>query len=347
MHISSTNIDFSTFDEKIILTNDSITSLGLNTGKMGICIYFYVLSRLYNSNEYESFAEKILGDVFLRISQNNLFDIQDGLSGIGLGINYLLKQKYVEGDVDEILRDIDDLIFTQLAYPDNAGSISSLVHIHLLFYLTIRLEDQKKGSETESLFKDLIIYTLNTLYSKIDISFFEAPYIYSMNYRLPLFLYVLGRIYRLNFYNSRIEKIIDELTIDISSKIPALNVNKLFLLWGLNALRQENVFQNGDSYIDLLTSNLDLESIITNELHDKNIFFEHGFTSVYFLTLGLEKRIKNKDLYDFRRRLLLKIRNAEIWELLKNDSYFKQRMGLMNGYCGASLLLNLTQVYKK
>lgn len=56
--------------------------LGLAHGKMGICIYFFVLSRYEENKEYKSVADKILDEIFERISEIQSIDVKNGLSGV-------------------------------------------------------------------------------------------------------------------------------------------------------------------------------------------------------------------------------------------------------------------------
>ena len=343
MAMQSINIDFKLFDSKLISLlseNDSIP-LGLASGKMGFCIYFYCLSRLYDDKQYESVAESILDDMFNNISGYDLLDIPDGLSGIGLVINYLVKEKYVEGDINEILKDIDDVIFRKLSYPQNCMLLPPLTIIHLLFYLNVRYGDLKAGSEQKYLFQELIIETINMLYDKFDPTFFDEPCFYSINYQFPLFISVLSQTHRLGFYNCRINKIAEELSSKVLSTFPVLQANKLSFLFGMSVLANEIKLDGWNEHITLLAKTLYIDSILTDELRDKNIFFENGFTSIYLLAERVKKYFPEQDMTCFKEKIRNRIINSQMWELLKDEDYFSQKAGLLNGYCGASLLLQL------
>jgi hypothetical protein len=55
---------------------------------------------------YEQFADEIMDDI-LELPGFLSFHFSDGLTGIGWGIVYLLKEKFIEGVVDDILFDVD------------------------------------------------------------------------------------------------------------------------------------------------------------------------------------------------------------------------------------------------
>jgi hypothetical protein len=218
---------------KLILINQILvssfaqnTSLDLGIGKMGGCIYSYV-SLDFKKNRYKKTAESLLNDIYNSIDSVNSIDLKYGLSGIGLGLRFLIKKKYIYGDVNRVLKDIDDKVFKSLCNTALIDSFNPLFLVNLLYYLSIRLEDQRPNSESEYLFQELAIQTINQLYSKIDIHFFREPVNYTFDYALPLFLFVLGEIYHFNFYQDKIKKILDEYSLDILSIYPNAE-NKFF-----------------------------------------------------------------------------------------------------------------------
>ena len=337
------NINFSFFDQKLIhLLDSSFCSNGLSSGRMGYCIYFYQIGRLLNNPTYESIAEKILSSLLSDLKGQKTLDFSNGLSGIGLGINYLIKKKIVEGNVNQILRDIDDLIFIQLGYPQKSKELSPLHLIHLLIYLRIRLSDQKNYREQEFLFRELIIQGINTLYERINLSFFEEPATITIDYTLPLFLYFLGEIYQYNFYNRRIHEIVSEISPKVLSSIPTLHSNRLYLLWGMKALYKEIPFKDWANHISLISNTLDTSRILTEELRDRNIFFKDGLTGIYWLADHVKNCLPYQKISILKKSILEKIVHSDVWKMMNENRYFNGRTGLLDGYCGVSLLLQST-----
>lgn len=91
----------------LVINSSFLDNLGLFHGKMGIAIFFYHYSRYTNNPIYEDFAGELLDEIYEDIHRGISFDFENGLCGIGWGIEYLLQNKYIEGDSDEILEDID------------------------------------------------------------------------------------------------------------------------------------------------------------------------------------------------------------------------------------------------
>ena len=89
-----------TTDQKIIntlLLNASfIDNLGLMHGKMGISIFFFHLARQTQNKIYEDYAGELIDEIYEEISANTLVDFENGLAGIGWGIEYLAQNNFIE-----------------------------------------------------------------------------------------------------------------------------------------------------------------------------------------------------------------------------------------------------------
>lgn len=107
-------------DKRDILIREIANHLILNTtvqkdislfyGKMGIVLFFAHLSVYLKEPVYIDFAGELLDEIYEEISIDMPINLGTGLCGIGWGINYLLQNKFVEGDADEILVEIDKKI---------------------------------------------------------------------------------------------------------------------------------------------------------------------------------------------------------------------------------------------
>ena len=80
---------------------------GLWKGKMGMSVFFFLLSRHTANRWYEEFAGELLDDVCNGLSQYCSVTFNEGLCGIGWAIEFLKKEGFVEGDTDEILDEVD------------------------------------------------------------------------------------------------------------------------------------------------------------------------------------------------------------------------------------------------
>ena len=112
-------------------------------GKMGLSIYLFQLSKIESNPEYHAIADKLLDQVLLHgLSKNHSIDVEDGLAGIGLGVTWLVKNGFIEGDLNELLGVIDDAIFRRIAFQKDASNVPATQLLHLTVYLYIRLKEQ-------------------------------------------------------------------------------------------------------------------------------------------------------------------------------------------------------------
>ncbi len=237
------------------------------------------------------------------------------------------------------MRHLDDLVFKNLSLSKYSDKIDTLSLIQILFYLHKRLKSQKSNNENDYLLKELIIHTINMLYQKLDVHFFEEPYSYHIDYQIPQFLYTLSLIYKQDFYNNRILNILNEVSHNILSIVPILNSNKLYLLWGINAISELTGKQEWVNHSLLLKRELNIKTLFNIELLNKNVFFEDGVTSIFCLIQSMKKNFKKDEYFYCVKEIANKLKLSESWTLMHNDmKYFDSHLGLFNGYCGVSML---------
>lgn len=94
----------------LIINEASLSNLGLSHGKIGIILYFFHYAHYSRNPIYARFAGELLDDLYEDLDDKCTFCFEDGLSGIGWGVLYLLENGFIEGNSDEILCDIDNKI---------------------------------------------------------------------------------------------------------------------------------------------------------------------------------------------------------------------------------------------
>ena len=82
------------------------TKVGLLQGKMGMVILFYLYSRYTGDKRYEYFPDEYLDKIERYMSMRSVISIAEGLGGIGWGIDYMIKEGFIEAD-DDVLEDVD------------------------------------------------------------------------------------------------------------------------------------------------------------------------------------------------------------------------------------------------
>jgi lantibiotic modifying enzyme len=75
----------------LLLNASFIDNLGLMHGKMGIAIYFFHLARETKNQIYEDYAGELIDEIYDEISTTTTLDFENGLAGIGWGIEYLVQ----------------------------------------------------------------------------------------------------------------------------------------------------------------------------------------------------------------------------------------------------------------
>ena len=320
------------FDDK----GDS--SIGLADGRMGLCIYFYYISRMRKSKEYTQKAESLMESIFEQIMQTKVFDIKNGLAGIGLGIDYLIENKFVEGNVNTILKEVDDELFRYLCNHDKLNNNDILLQLQLIYYFLIRLKKQNKNSENEYLFREVIINAINFLSEKIYSFFLDEPASFSIENPSILTLLVLSKCYEL--YKEKIGRILKDISFCTLSKIPVLHSNRLYLLYTMDKVNKKIETKGWKEHIKLLARESDIEYIIENELAD-DLYFSNGLSAIYYILSGLEVYFSPEQICKYKNLIINKIEGSPLWKRLIDDEvYLKLNNGLFSGYKGVSLLLH-------
>lgn len=318
--------------------------IGLAQGKMGMCIYFYHLSKNEQEDTYKSIAEQLLDNVLEKLSPDLPLNVESGLAGIALGISHLIQMGFVEGNVNELLEDFDNIIFRQLAFLQDDISTKKEESLHLLLYLSVRLSVQT-DENNRYIYQELIIKTLNKFVSGITGDFFDETYSFSVyDYHTPMFVYIFSRLLEQDFYSELLYKILEELELNILSRVPLLHANRLYLLCGILPLVSYMRNPQWKEYADLLHKEISLRIVFEREMKNKHIFVSNGFSMVYLLLYYLEKKYPEykiaynpQDFYD-------KIISSEAWgSLSSKDYFFNIHCGLLNGFPGVQLVLHHIQ----
>jgi hypothetical protein len=139
----------------VLLLNASfIDNPGLLNGKMGIAIFFYHYSRYSKNKIYEDYAGELVDEIYEEINTSTAVNFENGLTGIGWGIEYLVKNGFVQADTDEALEEVDNIVYRNSLYrPFLLESGKDLFGYGLYFLARLR----EKGSDDNN---------LNTLFKK-------------------------------------------------------------------------------------------------------------------------------------------------------------------------------------
>lgn len=112
--------------------------LGLYNGKCGIAILSALFYSRYREKKFQSQITKILSDIERSVGDVETLDFREGITGIGFTIEWLSQNNFVDVDTNDVLEEIDNLLYKDLIYSaSNDFSLSSGV-LGTLYYFIYR-----------------------------------------------------------------------------------------------------------------------------------------------------------------------------------------------------------------
>ena len=133
----------------ILLLNASfIDNPGLLNGKMGIAIFFYHFAKYTKNKIYENYAGELIDEIYEDINTSTPVNFENGLTGIGWGIEYLAGNNFVHADTDEALVEVDNSVYRNSLYRPFLLDSGNDIFGYGLYYL-IRLREH--GNDDENL----------------------------------------------------------------------------------------------------------------------------------------------------------------------------------------------------
>lgn len=128
----------------MLMFNLNNSNIGLNTGLMGSVLFFQCYSKYKGDFLYDTLASELLDKIFNHISPDSPIGFENGLCGIGWGIEYLIQNNLMEGNSDEILAEIDQKImecnFLKITDYSMSTGIAGFLH-----YIYIRMNQARSS----------------------------------------------------------------------------------------------------------------------------------------------------------------------------------------------------------
>lgn len=152
------------FIRKLEKNQISLERNGLFYGKMGVAVFLFHYASVHKDGFYENIAINLISTVFSQIDSETSIDYADGLSGIGCAIEYLYQNEFIEGDIDEILSDLDllfdDILNDSQKEKDLQDNLLGLIRYYRfrLFGKSIDQEDERTKKN-----KSNLLYLLDLL----------------------------------------------------------------------------------------------------------------------------------------------------------------------------------------
>ena len=298
------------YNEWLMKQNIHSMSNGLLNGRMGLCLYWYQQSRIYSNELYEKKASQILDEVIRNIGCFTGVGFEDGLVGILMGINYLIAEKYIDGNAKTIFSNVNDKLF-QFAYFRGIDPIKEddtnylhLIWVCIYFCKTIRSNSLSK--ENKFIISRFIIEGINTLEKAIrDNHLLLKPTAGFMpfSYLLPHLLFFIKEMYIINIYTYKLDMFCLELSKKLQFNLPIEYGHRLMLYTSIKKLTKDvDVLPKGFQEIEKVLFYMINENTLLQEFRSFDLNLRQGLSGLLFyvydtinepwLLNGLEKRIK-------------------------------------------------------
>jgi glycosyltransferase involved in cell wall biosynthesis len=126
-----------------LLNFNKIQDAGILYGKMGILIFLFYYAEYSNNTIFWELSEELLDKFCTSLNIYQSYCFNTGLTGIGWGISYLYQNKFIDGNINEILEEIDKKVME--ANPIKIDDLSIETGIGGIFlYVLSRMHSIKK-----------------------------------------------------------------------------------------------------------------------------------------------------------------------------------------------------------
>jgi len=104
-----------------------LTSLGLLEGKMGVAVFLYHYARYSGRMTYSHFADNLIKEILKSTSKLQI-SFSCGLSGIGWGIEHLMKEDFIQTN-DDILKNLDNNIIRYIKLHKDEDMLDGCIYL--------------------------------------------------------------------------------------------------------------------------------------------------------------------------------------------------------------------------
>ncbi len=94
----------------LLLNTTYLDDYGLYEGKTGCLLFFAHYAKQYEDKVNNEIVSELIDDVFANAARISAYNMKYGICGIGWAVEYLLQNRLLEGNSDEVLFDLDKKI---------------------------------------------------------------------------------------------------------------------------------------------------------------------------------------------------------------------------------------------
>lgn len=339
----SNRINLAQFLHKISLAG---SNHGLLNGNAGIVIFLYQLARNIKNPEIEEMADGLLDKIFASLSTSMPIDFENGLAGIGWAIEYLVQNRFSEGNTNEILEDVDTKVYKTITL-ENLNSLElTNGFTGYLCYLNMRLKNKTNtNAMAYRVNRELLYYTVNKI-DELGPTLFPQmvkEMHFDFCWRYPAMLYAVTESYQLGLFNHKIEMLIKQWIMYFEAYIPSLHINRIFMALALNRVNAFCPNKRIEKQVQILLFATNFDEIAF-EFDPNQNGIRYGWTGAVWL-LYMAKKQLSPDSNNYS--LIIKTYNEYLMRFkpkldaiktLNIDSSPTNKYGISEGVAGIGLM---------
>lgn len=98
----------------LTLAQEVVTENEINASNLGLVISYYTYAAYSGKDKYNKMADLWLDEILSELTDTMPVKLRDGVLGIACGVVYMIRNKFIEGNEDEILFEIDQMLYRKL-----------------------------------------------------------------------------------------------------------------------------------------------------------------------------------------------------------------------------------------
>lgn len=333
--------------QAIIDNKDRIPSenIGLFDGKMGVCFVLYCACLENNHACIEEIADDMLDEVIMKMNNMSDLSFSNGLMGIGWAINRLHMESCVQGDIDDVLYNIDALLYRALTKNNSSFADSTFNLLCSLIYITDRLSNPRHNDSSVQHLLDVSMLRLivNKFSEKmpsflLDINHDVAPHV---SWEHSVLFFYLEKVMRLGMCNSQIDNMMMNWEVQLCTSVPFFNINKLSFACALESLNSSLKHQQITRHVKCILYSIDRFAILKEiKLNVHCISTGWGYAT-WVLSNAVKIFPSNDETLLLRNvRFAILRRGFKALSLMLNKNS-QLNISLVSGLSGILLLFNL------
>ncbi len=313
-------------------------------GNAGLCFFFYHLARSTNNPEYEELADNLLDKTFDNLNTAALSDFENGLAGIGWAVEYLVQNGFAEGDMDEILEEVDNKVFKLL----NESNLNSFELTNgltgYLFYLINRLKRPiNPSSMAQWINRELLILVINKLDEVVTSQFssITKEMYFDLFWRFPVMFYGLVEAFDLNIYSEKIRCMINQWVMNLEAYLPSMHINRLYMATVLTLINERLPNRRLKKQIQILLFATDFD-VLKTEVDAQALNIRFGWPGVVWLLYKASQIIPvsypNYQLINVTRNEITKKYKGTLERAFTTSEANPKQFGISEGLAGIGLM---------